>query len=180
MADDIGIQHPVVRRLIDPSHCRIVDFDAVEDVDERLADGDITDVEDDEGTQDTLLQHVHPCLAPSDLDHQPENDKDKDTHKWLQCIHKCAGDGTLHGASCWDETIHRSIHCLGCDSTDKLCRQGSQVILGERDESLFSPAVWKSATNANVHFASTAMAMAVTCTKFTVICRHAERLGQDR
>ena len=98
-ASDIGIQNPVVCLMIDSDQCGIMNFDAVEDVDVCLADGDVADVADDEGTQDTLLQEIHPRLVPSDLDHQPENGEDEDALERLQGIHQNTGDGALRGHS---------------------------------------------------------------------------------
>ena len=95
VASDSGVHGPVARRLIESSDRRIVDLDAVKDVDERLGGGNVADIEDHEGTEDAFLQQVHPWLAPFDLDQKPENGEEEDACNRLQCIYERTGDGAL-------------------------------------------------------------------------------------
>ena len=60
VAFNTGVHCPVVCCPINPNCDRVMDFDAVEDVDERLGDGNVTDVEDDECAEDTLPQEMRP------------------------------------------------------------------------------------------------------------------------
>ena len=55
VASNAGVYGPVIRRAIYPNNRRIVDTDAVEDVDESLADRDVADVADGKGAKDTSL-----------------------------------------------------------------------------------------------------------------------------
>ena len=96
IAPDVGIHCPVVCRVIAADRHGIVDADAAEDVDQGLAEGDVTDVENDECAQYDLRQQVEPCLLVPDLDPGPEEGKGENCPDGLADVNHRGCDGTLH------------------------------------------------------------------------------------
>ena len=128
VALDRGVDRPVIRRVVDADGDRVVDSDAAEDVDERFAQRDVADVEDDEGTQDNLLQQIDPCLLVAGLDHEPEDGVDEDGGEGLEDVDQSASDGAFDRGSRRNDAVHGSIDRFGRDAADKLCREDNAVI----------------------------------------------------
>ena len=73
-----------------------MDFNAVQDVHERLSDGDVGDVGDGDDTQDGSLEHVDAAFLVSSLGNDPEDHKDDHDCQRNDGIDKCADDGTRY------------------------------------------------------------------------------------
>ena len=105
-----------------------MDSDAAEDVDERLAQRDVADVEDDEGTQDNLLQQIDPRLLAPGLDREPKDGVDEDGGEGLEDVDQSASDGSFDRGSRRNDAVHGTIDGFGRDATDELCREHSAFI----------------------------------------------------
>ena len=98
-----------------------MDSDAAEDVDERLAQRDVADVEDDEGTQGNLLQQIDPRLLVAGLYREPEDGVDEDGGQGLEDVDQSASDGSFDRGSRRNDAVHGTIDGFGRDAADELC-----------------------------------------------------------
>ena len=106
VALDLRVCGPVVRCAVDLKIDRVVDFHTVQNADERLAEGDVANVQNGDGCQDDLLQQIGPRLSSLDLDGQPDDAEHADDSQGDADVDDDAGDRTLHRCIVRDDAVH--------------------------------------------------------------------------
>ena len=106
VAFDLGVCRPVVRCDVDFEVDRIVNLHTVQNADERLAEGNVADVQDGDGRQDDLLHQIGPRLSSLDLDGHPDHAEHADDSQGDADVDDDAGDRTIHRATVRDDAVH--------------------------------------------------------------------------